>query len=89
MAEWFFLERVVADRERDLADHLARLDAFRPVEILRERPVLSAGLDGWSWPGALRVAALVGLAVAGTIALPMGLVGIAWALGAVARILMG
>ena len=80
MAEWFYLERVLADRARDLADHLANAAAFGPRETLGERPVLSAGLKGWSSARAARLAGLVALALAGTVGLPVGILGTAWAI---------
>ena len=45
MAEWFYLERVLADRERELRHHLARVTAFRGIDAGEERPVLSTGLE--------------------------------------------
>jgi hypothetical protein len=89
MAEWFYLERVLADRARDLARHMAKAAAFRPGEMLEERPVLSTGVGCWSWRRAARVGAVVGLALAGTIAVPMGIVGAAWAMGVVVRLFLG
>lgn len=89
MAEWFHLERLLADRERGLTDHLAIKAASRSADLLRERPVLSTGVGCWSWRRAVRVCAVVGLALAGTIAVPMGIVGAAWAMGVLVRLFLG
>lgn len=89
MAEWFYLERVLADRAHDLANHMAQAALYRPLERAGERPVLSTGLEGWSWRRAAEVFALVGLALAGTIAVPMGIVGAAWAMGVLVRLFLG
>lgn len=89
MSEWFHLERLLADRARDLSDHLAMKAAFRSADLLRERPVLSTGVGCWSWRRAVRVGAVVALALAGTIAVPVGIVGAAWAMGVVVRLFLG
>ncbi len=89
MAEWLYLEYILAERERELGHHLARVTAFRGIDPREERPVLSTGLEGWSWLRAFHVGALVGLALLGTLALPMGILGAAWALRGILVLLVG
>jgi hypothetical protein len=89
VAEWFFLERILADRARDLASHVATAAAFRHPDVYRERPVLTAGIEGWSWRRTAQVAALVGLALVSTIALPMGIAGATWVVGVLVNLLLG
>jgi hypothetical protein len=89
MTEWLYLERVLADRDRELRHHLARVTAFRGVHPGEERPVLSTGLASWSWPRASQVGALVGLALLATLALPMGILGTAWVLRGILAVLAG
>ena len=89
MAEWAYLECVLADRERELGHHLTRVTAFRGIDPREERPVLSTGREGWSWLRASQVGALVGLALLATLALPMGILGAAWALRGILVLLGG
>jgi len=89
MAEWLYLECVLADRERELGHHLARVSAFRGIDPGEERPLLSTGFEGWSWLRAGQVGALVGLALLATLALPMGVLGAAWVLRGVLALLVG
>lgn len=88
MAGWFYLEHVLAERARDLGDHLAKAAALRSLEAADERPVLSAGLAGWSAARAFRVAGLVALALAGTVGLPAGILGAAWTIRRVVELLL-
>ena len=88
MAQWFYLEQVLADRARDLAEHVAKAAALRSLEAADERPVLSAGLAGWSATRAFRVAGLVALALAGTVGLPAGILGAAWTIRRVVELLL-
>jgi hypothetical protein len=87
MAQWLYLEYVLAEREWELNDSLGRRAAFRRIEPEEDRPVLSAGLEGWSWLRACHVGALVGLALLATLALPMGILGVAWALRGILSVL--
>ncbi len=89
MAEWLYLEHVLADRERELGDRLATVAAFRGVHPGEERPVLSTGLASWSWPRASQVGALVGLALLAALALPMGILGTTWVLRGILALLVG
>lgn len=89
MAEWFYLERVLADQARALRDHLAKRAAFRPIDMQEERAVLHSGFEGWSWLRAAQVGALVGLALLGTLALPTGILGVAWALRGILELFTG
>jgi hypothetical protein len=89
MAEWLYLKYVLAERERELNDSLARRTVFRRSEPEGDRPVLSAGLEGWSWPRASHVGALVGLAFLATLALPIGILGVAWVLRGILSFLGG
>jgi hypothetical protein len=89
MAEWFYLECVLADRERELQASLGRGAAFRRSEPGEERPVLTAGFEGWTWLRTGQVGALVGLALLATLALPMGILGAAWLLRGILALLVG
>jgi hypothetical protein len=89
MAEWFYLETVLAERERERDHHLARVTAFRGTDSGEERPVLTAGLEGWTWPRAGQVGALVGLGLLATLALPMGILGAAWVLRGILSVFGG
>jgi hypothetical protein len=89
MAEWFYLETVLAERERELDHHLARVAAFRGIDPREERPVLTAGFEGWTWLRAGQVGALVGLGLLATLALPMGFLGAAWVLRGILALLVG
>ncbi|MGH7360326.1 MAG: hypothetical protein ACREJF_00130 [Candidatus Methylomirabilales bacterium] len=88
MAQWFYLEQVLTDRARELADHVARAAARRSTEAAHERPVLSAGLAGWSLARASQVAGLVALALAGTVGLPAGILGAAWTIRRVVELFL-
>lgn len=88
MAEWFYLEQVLADRARDLAEHVAKAAALRSLEAADERPVLSAGLAGWSSARASQVGGLVALALAGTVGLPAGILGAVWTIRRVVELLL-
>ena len=90
MAQWFYLEQVLADRARDLADHVAKAGALRSPspEAADERPVLSGGLAGWSLARAFQVAGLVALALAGTVGLPAGILGAVWTIRRVVELLL-
>lgn len=83
MAEWFYLERLLAHRARDREKQLAAAGAFRHRHSSGERAVLSASLKGWSWRRAAQVAAFVGLALIATLAVPLAMVGAALFLGGV------
>ncbi len=89
MAEWLYLEYVLAERERELNDSLARGAAFRRSEPGEVRPVLSTGLEGWTWLRAGQVGSLVGLALLGTPALPMGILGAVWLLRGILTLFVG
>jgi hypothetical protein len=89
MAQWFYLEQVLTDRARELADHLARAAARRSTEAADERPVLSGRLAGWSLARASQIAGLVGLALAGTMGLPAGILGAAWTIRRVVEFFLG
>jgi len=88
MAQWFYLEQVLADRARDLADHVAKAGALRSLEAANERPVLSGGLAGWRLARAFQIAGLVVLALAGTVGLPAGILGAAWTIRRVVELLL-
>ncbi len=88
MAEWFYLDQVLTDRVRDLAEHVASAAALRSLETADERPVLSAGLAGWSWARASRVAGLAALGLAGTVGLPAGIQGAAWTIRRMVELLL-
>ncbi len=89
MADWLYLKYVLAERERELNDFLGRRAAFRRIEREEDRPVLSTGLEGWSWLRFCHVGALVGLAFLATLALPMGILGVAWVLRGILSVLGG
>ena len=89
MAEWLYLEYVLAERERELKDSLGRGAAFRRIEPEGGRPVLSTGLEGWSWLRAGQVGSLVGLAILATLAVPMGILGVAWVLRGILSVFGG
>jgi len=89
VAEWLYLEYVLAERERELTDSLGRRAAFRRIEPGEDRPLLCTGLEGWSWPRACHVGALVGLAFLATLALPMGILGMAWVLRGILSVVGG
>ncbi len=88
MAEWFYLEQVLADRARDLGDHLAKAAALRSLEAADERPVLSGGLAGWRLARTFQIAGLVALALAGTVGLPAGILGAAWTIRRVVELFL-
>ena len=89
MAEWLYLKYVLAERERELSDSLARGAVFRRGEPEKDRPLLCTGLEGWSWLRACHVGALVGLAFLATLALPIGILGVAWVLRGILSFLGG
>jgi len=88
MAQWFYLEQVLADRARDRADHLAKAALRQFPAAADERPVLSGTLAGWSLARASQVAGLIGLALAGTVGLPAGILGAAWTIRRVVELLL-
>lgn len=88
MAQWFYLEHVLADRARDLAEHVAKAAALRSLEAAEERPVLSGTLAGWSSARASQVGGLVALALAGTVGLPAGILGAVWTIRRVVELLL-
>jgi hypothetical protein len=89
MTDWLYLKYVLAERDRELRDHLGRGAAFRRIDPDEGRPVLTAGFEGWTWPRAGQVGALVGLALLATLALPMGILGAAWVLRGLLTLLVG
>ncbi len=89
MAEWFYLECLLADRARDLTHHASRAALFRRGQDPEGRPVLSTTLEGWTWQRTAQVAGLIGLALALTLGLPAGILGAAWVVGAVVGLLGG
>ena len=89
MVEWFYVEGVLADRARDLEKRLTETAPLRALETPWGRPVLSSGLEGWSWRRAAELATLVGLALLATVALPAGIMGAAWAMGMLAGLFAG
>jgi hypothetical protein len=89
MAEWLYLKYVLAERRRELNDSVRRRAAFRRIAPGEDRPLLNTGLEGWSWLRACHVGALVGLAFLATLALPVGILGMAWVLRGILSVLGG
>lgn len=88
MASWFYLEHILEERARELADRVAEAAALRSLETGNERAVLSGTLAGWCSARASRVAGLVALAVAGTLGVPAGILGAVWTIQRMVELLL-
>ena len=74
---------------RNFGPRSTKKAAFRLVEPLEGRLVLSTSLGGWSWRRATEVALVVCLAMSGSIALPLAFQGAALVLSRMVRLFLG